>query len=199
METHGADHDLTLAARAIDRMADTTDMREFSSAWVDFLFRLERAWEVCQRLAKSTSGHDAQTWLSTMCSLRKKDPLLRYLKQARDAETHVIDATVDAPLRVSVNDRYGRPFRADAVNIGIEGKTLVLDIQSSDIGIDWTGAVVPTDPHLLRFKTRSGWYNPPRQHLGNSIVDMHPVAVAALGLHFYRAALSELNRTPQSR
>jgi hypothetical protein len=187
-----ADHDVQFASEAVDRMAATTELQQFVGAWEEALFRLERSWEKAKGEADRAPGHAPKSWLKAMHALRKKDPLLLYLKQARNAETHVVSQTLDAPLRFTLQDRFGRPFHADRVDISVDGSTLVFDVQSRDIGLDWTGAVERADPRLVRFKTRGEWYNPPWLHLGVRLPDMHPVAVATLGVHFYRGAYDAL-------
>lgn len=174
-------------------MAAASDLQALVGAWEDLLFRLERSWEKGRKQAEKSAGHAPKTWLKAMHELRKKDQLLRYLKQARNAETHVVSPTLNAPLRLTVRDRYGRPFHADRVEISVEGTMLTFNIRSDDIGIEWTGTREATDPALLRFKTRGEWYNPPREHLGVRLPSMHPVGIATLGVHFYRGAYESLH------
>jgi hypothetical protein len=69
---------------------------------------------------------------------------------------------------------------------------LTFDVQSDDIGIEWTGELESTDPMLLRFKNRGEWYNPPAWHLRQRLPNMHPVAIATLGLHFHRGSYDAL-------
>jgi hypothetical protein len=180
--------DLQIAREAIERMANTESFADFHRHWQDFLFRVERAWEAAHGQMKSLLGGTAQSWISANSSLRKKDSLLRYLKHARDAETHVLGPTVENVLELSFEDRFRRKFRVSSVSTHIEGTTLVVDIDTPDEHLEWHGNVKPGDPWLLRFKSRGVWYNPPSEHLGNRLEDAHPVAVALLAYEFYKAA-----------
>jgi hypothetical protein len=177
--------DLELAAAEIERMADATTLSELKSSWESFLFRLERAWERTERTIQAKSGREAQSWLSANSKLRRNDPLLQYLKQARNAETHALSSSVESNRIISVADRFGRPFSLNNVNLSVEGKTLVIDLESYDI-------VEPSDPKLQCIVNRGKKYEPPTRHLGNHVRDMHPVAIANLGLNFYKGAYAAL-------
>lgn len=190
---HAAERELNIASDAINVMGNETTFTGFERAWTDFLFRLERAWEISKRHAEK-SGPAGQKWLSAYANFRKKDSLISYLKHARDAETHAVAPTIDRDLRFSFRDSSGRPFRVDAVDFEIINGTLSIDIKTPDDHLNWRGEVLPGDPKLLRFKTRSTWFNPPHEHLGNSIRNIHPVAGALLGLEFYRSAVGSLLR-----
>lgn len=195
---HETSADLQIAREAIERMASTDSFADFHRHWQDFLFRVERAWEGALGRVKGLGGGGAQSWISANSALRKKDSLLRYLKHARDAETHVLGETVGNVLKLSFEDRFRRKFRVNSVSTRIEGTTLVVDIDSPDEHLEWQGDVKPGDPRMLRFKSRGVWYNPPIEHLGNRIENVHPVAVALLGYEFYKAA-ETLARTEEGR
>lgn len=185
--------DLQLAAAEIEQMADARDLANLRSSWEIYLFRLERAWERTERAAQAKPGRDAQSWLSANAKLRRADPLLQYLKQARNAETHALASSVDSHKIISVSDRFGRPFSLNNVKVSVKGHTLVIDLDSNAIGIDWTAKAEPADPKLQRICCRGKWYEPPRRHLGNRINDQHPVAIATLGLNFYKGAFKALD------
>ena len=169
-------------------MSATASFEDFYRHWQDSLYRMERAWEQMLKEVKTLRGGLAQSWISANSALRKKDPLLRYLKHARDAETHVLSQTVENVIQLSIEDRLNRKFRVDSIETTIEGKTLVIDIKTPDDHMFWKADLKPGDPRLLRFKSRGEWYNPPHLHLGTRIPDFHPVAVALLGCKFYFAA-----------
>src|SRR3569833_3215784 len=166
--------DLKIAEKLVEDLAETTSFIEFERQWLDFLFRLERSWEVELRFAKDMGGK-AQQWVSKYSAARRIDSLLRFLKHARDAETHAVQRTVDHDFFVSVQDRLSRPFQIESVTTTFEDGVLTYDIKSPNEEIDWVGEIVPGDPSLVRFKTRNEWYNPPTDHLGKTLKDLHPV------------------------
>ena len=183
--------DLEIAEDAIDRMARATKFPVFNEAWQDFLFRCERAWEQTERAIKKEKGF--QQWIKPYRDLHKKDPLIRFLRQARHAETHAISPTLDKPLEFVIKDKIGRPFTMDSLDVSFKEGTLTINMNTLDVLHDWDLSILPTDPRLLRFKNRSKWYNPPKSHLGNQLKDMHPVIAAKLGLQFYRGFVVEAN------
>jgi len=181
--------DLEIAKKAIDRMADADMLDIFQEAWQDFLYRIERAWDYCERTMSRTAGFNE--WFAPYAKLRKKDPLLRFLRHARHAETHALSPTIDKPLTVTFKDKFGRPFRVHGIKAKFENGTLTIDVDSPDKLLSFDASVVPTNPKLLRFKNRGEWFNPPKSHLGNRTEDLHPVIAAKLGLDFYRAFVKE--------
>jgi hypothetical protein len=184
--------DIDVAMRELEEMARATTLCELKTAWESFLFRVERAWERTERFVQQQSGGAAQSWLSTNAKLRRVDPLLQYLKQARNAETHAIASSVESDKVISITDRFGRPFIVNDVKLSVEGTTLVIDLNSLDIGIDWTGKVEPTNPKLQQIVVRGKKYDPPTRHLGNRIESTHPVFIATLGINFYKGAYAAL-------
>lgn len=123
--------------------------------------------------------------------LRRKDPLLRFLSQARNAETHAVSATLDKPITLVLKDKCRRRFNIGRITAEFKDGTLTLNIDSPDILLNLDVSALPTDPKLMRFKNRGKWYNPPRSHLGNDLQDLHPVIAAKLGLNFYRSFVNE--------
>lgn len=174
-------------------MAAATDFADLKSSWETYLFRLERAWERTERTVGAKSGRDAQSWLSANAKLRRTDPLLQYLKQARNAETHALASSIESNKIISISDRFGRPFTLNNVKVSVEGKALVIELESYDIGIEWSAKAEPTDPKLQRICCRGKWYDPPGRHLGNKIFDQHPVVIATLGLNFYKGTYEALH------
>jgi hypothetical protein len=189
MNLLGPKKDLHIANREIDCMKSTTDFSEFQESWENFLFRIERAWEFTERTLKWKKGF--QQWHKPYTDLRKKDPLLVFLRQARNAEMHSVSPTVTKPLKMAVVDKSGRGFQLNSISSRLENGTLTIDLDSPDILLDLDTRIVPTDPEVVRFKNRGKWYNPPWQHLRERIRDLHPVALAELGLVFYRAYVNE--------
>src|SRR3989344_582778 len=189
MVLDGCSRDLDIAETAIAKMSVATTLSEFQPAWQDFLFRIERAWEMTERQLRGRAGF--QQWNKRYSALRKKDPLLHFLSQARHAETHGISDTVGKPLELQLRDKYGRKFDFRGSRGEIKDDVLTIDLQSQHPAEDFDVSVVPTKPVLVRFINRGKWYNPPTSHLESRLTDIHPVEAARLGLAFYRAFIGE--------
>jgi len=182
-------HDLEIAERAIDRMATADQFDVFYEAWQDFLYRIERAWGYSERRLSRMTEFDK--WFAPYATLRRKDPLLRFLKQARNAETHAVSPTLDKPISLSFRDKLGRPFRVHDIRAEFKDGVLTINIDTPDRLLAFDASVIPADPRLIRFKNWGEWYNPPKSRLGNRTEDLHPVIAAKLGLQFYRAFVKE--------
>ncbi|MCU7872605.1 MAG: hypothetical protein KZQ91_07650 [Candidatus Thiodiazotropha sp. (ex Lucinoma borealis)] len=183
--------DIKRAKKHLDDMIAYKKVSEVESAWQDFLFRLERIWEI------SRKRHEKQRWFSKVygpyASLRKKDPLLKYLKQARNAETHTIVSTLDAPISITVRDKNGRPFNVDKIKSTMDKTDLTIDIDSSDKEYEFEADAYRETPVVTRFKSRKDWYNPPTTHLGKVIDTKCPITIGNLGLDFCQKFLDEVN------
>jgi len=138
------------------------DLSDYERAWRDFLRHIERFWTKTRVAVKHLTGWGKIE--SEISFLRKTDPVLLYLRHARNADEHSIQQLAtdwDAKLKV---DRTG-----------------------ADIHISWQ----PWDRPLLPVRNRGVTYNPPRSHLGNSIEHLlgngkaEPRVIAELALAFY--------------
>lgn len=146
------------------------DFASFDSAWREFLQKLERVWNKAQAGVHEKPGW--KTLESQFVKLRTDDPLLSYLRHARNADEHSLQQVStdwNANLRVS-------------------------DTAPGSVRVEWD----PWDRPLLPVRNRGVTYNPPREHLGQSIEDRlkkgaaEPVVLADLALHFYRNMLDRI-------
>ena len=185
----GCVQDLDIAERAIQRMAEARLFPDLYEAWQDFLYRTERSWEQAERVLRTKKGF--QQWFKPYADLRKKDALLRFLRQARHAETHAVSSTVEKPIMLLFRDKLGRPFSVSQITTTFKDGTLTINVDTPDVFLTYDASVLPTDPKLVRFKNRGKWYNPPKSHLGNGLQELHPVIAAKLGLQFYRGFIQE--------
>jgi hypothetical protein len=184
-----ATQDLAIAKSEIEKMAKTTDFSEFQESWENYLLRLERSWESVNRGMKVVPGFEK--FNRPYAQLRKKDQLLVFLKQARNAEMHSETLTVNTSVALTVKDRSGRGFMVNSVSSQLENGVLSINFDSPDLFWDVEVTPEPTDPRLSRIKNRSKWYNPPKMHLKVHIGNIHPVHIAKLGYTFYSAYIKE--------
>ena len=156
--------ELVLADNAYRRMAKIGpgDFSDYERAWREFLRHIERFWTKTRVAVKHSTGWGNIE--SEISHLRKTDPVLLYLRHARNADEHSIQELAsdwDAKLKV---DRVG-----------------------AELHISWQ----PWDRPLLPVRNRGVTYNPPRSHLGKSIEHLlgnrkaEPRVIAELALAFY--------------
>jgi len=163
---------------------------ELSEAWRDFLQHLDRAWNM---ISKAEAEYGRQiTPVAQAAALRRKDPLLRYLLESRNAHEHegVQDMTT---------------FEAGSFLISVEhdaevaGTTTTFDENGLPTGIklfDTAGNDVPIKIHkqtgprvrlLPVFDRRGNQIDPPAEHLGEALSEPSITEVGQRGLSYYRA------------
>lgn len=177
--------ELRAAARAIESMESADSMDTFESEWRIFLACIEKVWTKIERTCQP-HRNVFQPWQGSFQSLRRKDMLLRYLKQARDADNHSIqDITVMQPGRSTL--RFLNPNGGYIHNLEIRNGKIVN--YQGDRMIQTT-----TSPHPIAIPIQNNgvWYNPPTTHLGKSVPDLSPLTLATLGLAFYTDYLAQV-------
>jgi hypothetical protein len=171
---HHASKELIAAIDFYERMHRNhlAEFAAFESDWREFLQKIERVWNKIQAAVCQYPG-----WRkieSEINRLRSEDPLLSYLRHARNADEHSIQNVA--------SDWDGR-LRASQIG-------------ATSVRVEWD----PWDRPLLPVKNRGVLYQPPREHLGMDFTDRlkkgtaEPIVVADLALHFYKNLLDRVNR-----
>lgn len=151
------------AKRALDAMLRSGDLDELDRNWVDFLRHLERVWnKAYAQLNSSSRKFQGWTERGRMQKLRRQDPLVKYLRQARNADEHGIEelAMKTAAGAMTVSSR--RP-----ATILVQPATYVL------VPVTSRGVVYPV----------------PTSHLDKPLASTDPVLLATLGIAFYERFL----------
>ena len=98
--------ELAKARAAIEIMRNAKALDEFEESWKEFLGRLERIWSK----SKSHFGKSPKWngWKGKFEPLRKTDPLLSYLINARGADEHTVNEIVGRmPGGIGINPAEG--------------------------------------------------------------------------------------------
>jgi len=179
--------ELRAAARAIDGMKKANSLEDFEVEWREFLSCIEKVWTKVERSCQAVR-HKFEPWQGTYHRLRKKDMLLRYLKQARDADNHSIqDFTKIEPGSRKI--KFVNPKGGYIKHMEIRGGEIAAYEGDPIIVED-----KPPQPVAVPVKNNGEWYNPPTLHLGNPVTNHHPVALAELGLKFYENYVNDVER-----
>lgn len=164
--------EFSLADRAYRRMVKigVGDFSEYEKAWREFLHRIERVW-----IKTQAAVYNMPNWKkieSEVIRLRKDDPLLNYLQQARNVDEHsILDVVNDW------DPQFKAKHKGDKVELTWK---------------EW-------DRPLLPVKNRGVVYNPPTNHMGISIEHLkhkgkaEPRVIAELALRFYCDFLSRVS------
>lgn len=177
--------ELESAQSNIDSMMNAKSFEEFERHWRNFLGCLEKVWVKTERACQDQRSQ-FQPWQGAFSRLRKKDMLLRYLKQARDADTHSIQ---------EITEIYPGHTSFRSAN---KGSHYIKKMVISNGGIShYEGDPMIQEtvmPHPIAIKVQNNgeWYNPPSTHLGKHIENHHPVTLALLGFNFYKDFLEQV-------
>ena len=167
--------ELKSASDAIQKMADigVGNFHIYDRSWRDFLHSIDRFWN--KVISTCNKEKKWQTLNSKYSQLRKKDPLLNYLMQARNASEHTISPVIkewDANLRAEPTP--------------------------SGINLKWN----PWDRPLLPINNRGTVFQPPKKHLGKTLQHYRekrigveePRVAAELSMIFYLNAFNEIDQ-----
>jgi len=175
------DHPLRFSVAEFNRGIDVFKvMRDISrpfsdheAAWREVLHRVERIYSKTK--AASAGKPDWPAINSEISHLRKTDPLLVYVQQARHADEHSIQhVATDWDAQLSVER-----------------------VADGSIRVSWK----PWDRQLLPVTNRGVTYNPPRIHLGKDLSPLlgkgneESVIVASKALQFYGRFVNHVSAT----
>ncbi|MCY1644043.1 hypothetical protein [Methylorubrum sp. SL192] len=165
---------LKRAERAVEALRSSTDAEQTEEAWEDFLAAFGTIYATFEEGSKGEGK--SSSWFGREKNCRKKDPLLRYLHFARNAEEHGVRRIVErGSTSISLRSPYaGVMLRSNGIDtwtvVGIRG-----DVHfASDI-------VRLVEVRDDRFGDRCG---PPDTHLGQPIARATPLTIAEYGLSY---------------
>jgi len=164
-------------------MCSSKDLHDFEEAWKEFLRRLERIWNKTE--AHFMKSQKWNGWNGKYLTLRKSDPLLCYLVNARCADEHTVAViTAKTPGSIGINPSQGDFLHIRRMTI-TPGKIFV--DSSQPISVDF----IPGKVQLLPVVNRGRKYPVPASHLGRSIESDDVLTLAELGVSFYEEVLQK--------
>ena len=188
MSLESAYKELASAKRALGQMQAAPSFEIFEEEWRDFLNCLEKVWVKAERGCQQFRNK-FEPWQGRYTAMRRKDMLLRYLKQARDADNHSIQEVAEIkPAHTTMNfanSGGGYIERMEIRNgkiVHYEGDPMIVESH-------------PPTVEAVRVKNHGKWFNPPTQHLGDRVESTHPAHVGELGIAFYEVFLHEAEKT----
>lgn len=175
--------ELARAREAAARMAAAASLDEYEEHWKEFLRRVERCWNKAHaHYGKSPKWNG---WHGRIDRLRRTDPLLSYLVNARGAEEHTVnEITTRHPGGIGINPAEGNSLYIERMEVN----NGVISVRSPQkIKVDF----IPARMGLLPVTNRGRTYVTPTLHLGNTIDPQNVQAVAGMALAFYEQVLRE--------
>ena len=174
---------------AYQRMDSSANFKDFEPAWVDFITALNTIHSVLEQGAKDSS--QSRKWYGDKKHERRRDPLLRYIHQARNADEHGVEPIIQHdPGGLSI----GRGHQTVHINSLVmeQGKIVQYDVTAAD-GTPILPEVIL--PHVKLVTVRDDrfgdQFDPPTQHLGNSLDGGSPLEVATIALKYHEELVGE--------
>jgi hypothetical protein len=121
--------------------------------------------------------------------LRQKDPLLAYVRNARDSDEHTVDDIVShEPGGIGINPAEGNSLHIESMEIN---RGVISIASPQRIRVDF----IPGKTKLLAVTKRDGTYPAPTSHLGDAIDPENVADVAERAISFYEGVLDEAEST----
>lgn len=176
---------LKKAASKIEKMEASTFIDEYEGHWIDFLHELERSWNKLISQLKASPKYQGWTRRGQVERLRKQDPILSYLVNARGAEEHsVADISRRSPGGIGINPAEGNSLTLR--NLKIDGGNISFE-HEQPVRVDF----IPGKMELLEVENRGRKYDVPSSHLGSPLKSNDPVVIARLAIQFYESYFEE--------
>lgn len=164
---------------------------EFQRAWSGFLQSLHSVPEILKTSVRSTPRE--RQWFGVKeTNIMKRDPLLKYLKQARGCDYHGVESGAE-----SREARGGRaefyPNAAEVVVNGVSkpGGVLFFETEQNEETLTLVYKLVPVVNEL-----HNTTFYPPTEHLGRPLPDDKPSTIAELAFDYYESLLAEAASFP---
>ena len=176
------------AKGALSTLALATNFREMESAWSRFFVLSNGVYAKVEQASKSNA--ECKAWFGRKKQDRESDPLLLYLKQARNSDEHSVELTTARHIdslelsgggSYTVDGRYGATIRSLTVSDGSSPYVKV------------------NNPHiqLSSVHDRSKTFEPPKEHMGQPIADDSVVGIASLFVAYLERLLIEATEVPE--
>lgn len=177
--------ELRSAQRALESMRRASSLDELEEAWIAYLRHLERTWNKAQAQLKGSSKFQGWTYRGRTEALRKNDPLLAYLRNARGCDEHGIDPIAEKRHGgIGIDAAEGNRLHIRKLEM-INGTIRIASPNKLKITID------PGQFRLVPVINRGVTYPVPTSHLESNLTGTDPISLGELGLKFYSEFLDE--------
>ena len=187
------DH-LALARRALDGLRIARTFREYEIAWSQFLIEAARIYTKLE--AGSKNSGVSKSWFGRMKNERRTDPLLRYIRYARNSDEHGLEDIT----RRTASGMIASFEPSDVVRVSLSarrtegGSIEIKDMQLKTPGGGFTEVelIAPRIELMAAYDDRfHDSAAPPVNHLGRPIEDTSPLGVAELAIRFLERMIAE--------
>lgn len=179
--------ELEFAKESLEKMNSSNDLDECSKLWNQCLDHIEKCWNKSEVECRVIDKKKFFPFQGRYTNLRRKDPLLRYVKNARDADQHTIQPIVEK--------------KPGGVKIGFNEKGVIkideMKINNGDVKIkgDFEGVIRIEESRIVcvYFVNKGTEYRPPKSHLGSRIAGkFDPYIIGSIAIRFYERYLDKI-------
>ena len=178
------------AENSFQSMKDSKTLHEFETHWRDFIINIEKAWIKSERECQDFKNK-FQPWQGNYVKSRRIDPLLKYMKNARDADMHSIQEIVEKINGSSSINPLNKKIGLHIDKLVIKNGKIVEYEGSQPLIIENKPAKIEAIPFVNQGTT----YFPPTYHKGKSLKNpKNPIEIGGLALEFYSNYLNEIEK-----
>jgi hypothetical protein len=177
---------LRAAGKAISDLENSKHYTEFSDTWFVFLTAWKSVYTVLEQGSKVMPR--SRQWFGNQSAIRRNDPLLQYLYEARNDDEHGLGEVIEH-VRGQLNIGVSRPGFSSAVRFDKPIGQGITATSLDNLPVLVEGIL----PHakLTRIHGRGRNYDPPTIHLGTPLISNLPIPVAKLGLAYLERMVAE--------
>lgn len=185
MDINPAKKQLRFAQAFLEEMKTSGDLEDAERCWNGFLNHIEQVFEKV-RLACSTVCKKYPSFISPINAQRNNDPLLVYLKQARNTLHHGLAEVSGRDAEHFEHKVYGDKISINRMVIKA-GKIVEYD-GNRPMHTDF----VPEKIIAVDIVNRMIRYPVPTDHLGTPIYTQNPLEIGGHGLAYYQRFLEKV-------
>jgi hypothetical protein len=183
---------LAKASACLERIEASRSFGEFESAWTDLLIALDDIHTTLEQGAKTNP--QSRQWYGGKKNERRKDALLSYLHQARNADKHGIEPIAShKPGGVKISEGARPTF---ILKTAVKDGKASLELHP----VEGPGMeIIPPSAELIpvRFDRFGDVFEPPTQHLGSILPDTSPLTIARLGFKYHEELVQAASQRVQ--
>lgn len=181
--------ELKSAENKLNAMRISKDIEEYEEHWRGFLGHLNKIWVKLERECQPIRNK-FEPWQGKYKKHRKDDELLRYLKEARDADEHTVEDIVQKEYG-SMGIKPAHQNNIHHVERMIIDNGRLVHYEGDPIKIEF----IPARVTACSFTSSGIKYDIPNKHMDKEINDpKNPLILAGLGLEFYKKLVNEAEK-----
>ncbi|MFD0976764.1 hypothetical protein [Salinimicrobium gaetbulicola] len=180
--------ELERAKQTVEKIKNSDSLDEYEELWKDFLHYLEKTWIKAERECQGFKNK-FMPWQGKFKNLRRKDPLLKYLKNARDADVHSIQE-ITKKGKSSVTGNFVNPSGGYIEKMVIKNG-VIEEYKGDPIIFEFSPGFVKA----ISFFNNNLLYDIPNYHRGEKVKNPdNPTELAELGIKFYADYLDKIEK-----